>query len=39
MNVVRAAGALTVLLLAGSIFVALRRERRRAAETATTGTR
>jgi protein SCO1/2 len=42
MNVVRAAGALTVLLLAGSIFVALRRERRRAsavAPTASTGTR
>jgi protein SCO1/2 len=42
MNVVRAAGALTVILLAGSIFVALRRERRRAsavAPTASTGTR
>ena len=42
MNIVRAAGALTVLLLGGSIFVALRRERRRAsavAGTASTGTR
>ncbi len=42
MNIVRAAGALTVLLLGGSIFIALRRERRRASavrETASTGTR
>jgi protein SCO1/2 len=39
MAFVRAAGALTVLALVGSIVFALRRERRRAAETATTGTR
>ena len=42
MNIVRVAGALTVLLLAGSIFIALRRERRRAsavAGTASTGIR
>jgi protein SCO1/2 len=42
MNLVRAAGALTVLVIGGWIFVSLRRERRQAsavARTATTGTR
>jgi protein SCO1/2 len=42
MNIVRAAGALTVLLLVGSITWSVRREKRRAgaaAHTATTGTR
>ena len=42
MNIVRAAGALTVLLIGGWIVLSLRRERRQATavtETATTGTR
>jgi protein SCO1/2 len=39
MNVVRAAGALTVLAMAGWITLALRRERRRVAPTAPTGVR
>jgi len=42
MNIVRAAGALTVLVIGGWIFMSLRRERRQAsavARTATTGTR
>jgi protein SCO1/2 len=42
MNLVRAAGALTVLVIGGWIFMSLRRERRQAsavAPTATTGTR
>ena len=42
MNFVRAAGALTVLVIGGWIFMSLRRERRQAsavARTATTGTR
>jgi protein SCO1/2 len=42
MNIVRAAGALTVILIGGWIFLSLRRERRQTtavAKTATTGTR
>jgi protein SCO1/2 len=42
MNIVRAAGALTVLVLAGAIIISLRRERRQATAvrgTATTGSR